>query len=262
MEHYAGYLIDLDGTIYQGKTQIPTAQAFMQRLIDSGQPYLFVTNNSTRTPADVAENLQQNHHVPTTAAHVYTTAIATADYLKRQAETNGQALTAYAIGEQGLRTALTNVGFTLVEDSSKTPTFVVVGLDRDVTYEKFVQAVLAIQHGAKFIATNLDTNIPNQRGMLPGAGAVVDFVRYATGIEPLAIGKPSTIIMEEALRKLALSATETVMVGDNLQTDIQAAVNAGMDSLMTLTGLSQPADIERLKIQPTHIVADLIEWQV
>lgn len=262
MQQYAGYLIDLDGTIYQGKTQISTAQTFMQRLIASGQPYLFVTNNSTRTPADVADNLRKNHHVMTTTEHVYTTAIATADYLKRQADTNKQPLTAYVVGEEGLRTALTDVGFTLIADTQTVPSFVVVGLDRDVTYEKFVQAVLAIQQGAQFIATNLDTNIPNQRGMLPGAGAVVDFVRYATGIEPLAIGKPSTIIMEEALRKLDLSADEAVMVGDNLQTDIQAAANAGMDSLMTLTGLSQRADIERLNIHPTHIVADLSEWRV
>ncbi|GKT03447.1 TIGR01457 family HAD-type hydrolase [Furfurilactobacillus entadae] len=260
MSTYSGYFIDLDGTIYQGTTAIPTAQTFMSRLIESGRPYLFVTNNSTRSPEAVAENLRRNHHIETTAAHVYTTAMATADYLVRKAD--GQALTAYVIGEQGLRDALTSRGFTLVATAAEQPTFVVVGLDRDVTYEKFVQAVLAIQNGATFIGTNLDTNIPNQRGMLPGAGAVVDFVRYATDVTPITIGKPSTIIMNEALARIGLSKEAVLMIGDNLRTDIQAANNAGMDSLLTLTGLSTVAQIKTFQIEPTHIVNDLTEWQL
>ncbi|GAB6092354.1 TIGR01457 family HAD-type hydrolase [Furfurilactobacillus curtus] len=260
MSVYDGYLIDLDGTIYQGSREIPSAQKFMAQLIESGRPYLFVTNNSTRSPEAVASNLRQHHHIKTTADHVYTTALATADYLHEQA--NGQKRSVYMIGEAGLASALRDAGFVIVTDAASHPDFVVVGLDREVTYEKFVQAVLAIQNGATFIATNLDTNIPNQRGMLPGAGAVVDFVRYATGITPISIGKPAEIIMLSALRRLQLGTDQVVMVGDNLHTDILAAQQAHMASILTLTGLSQRSDVKESGIMPTHIVEDLTKWRI
>lgn len=260
MKRYSGYFIDLDGTIYQGTKEIKTAQTFMKRLIDSEIPYLFVTNNSTRSPEDVAENLRDHHHIPTTAAHVYTTALATADYLRRLAA--DKPLTAYVIGERGLQDALRNVGFALVADASFAPTFTVVGLDREVTYEKFVQAVLAIQHGSQFVGTNLDTNIPNQRGMLPGAGAVVDFVRYATGKTPITIGKPAKIIMNEALNRIQLPREDVLMIGDNLHTDIMAAKNANMDSLLTLTGLTEQAPAGDADIVPTYVVSDLTKWRL
>ncbi|HAT54264.1 MAG TPA: TIGR01457 family HAD-type hydrolase [Lactobacillus sp.] len=258
--HYAGYFIDLDGTIYQGTKEIKTAQTFMHQLIEREVPYLFVTNNSTRSPEDVAANLRDNHHIETTADHVYTTALATADYLRRQVK--DRPMTAFVIGESGLQDALKNVGFRLVRGAEERPTYTVVGLDRNVTYEKFVQAVLAIQHGSQFIGTNLDTNIPNQRGMLPGAGAVVDFVRYATGQTPVTIGKPAKIIMDEALNRIQLSREQVLMIGDNLNTDIMAAKNADMDSLLTLTGLTKQAPLATDKIIPTHVVNNLTEWRL
>lgn len=137
-----------------------------------------------------------------------------------------------------------------------------MGLDSHVTYEKLEKAVLLIRAGAKFIGTNADSNLPNERGMVPGAGSLVKLVEYATQQKPLMIGKPEKIIMEMALKRVGLTTADAVMVGDNYHTDIQAAINVGMDSLLVYTGLSRPAEVEQEEIQPTYTVATLDDWQI
>ena len=163
------------------------------------------------------------------------------------------------MGESGLREALAAKGF---KDDDQDPDFVVVGLDSHVTYEKLEKAVLLIRAGAKFIGTNADSNLPNERGMVPGAGSLVKLVEYATQQKPLMIGKPEKIIMEMALKRVGLTTADAVMVGDNYHTDIQAAINVGMDSLLVYTGLSRPAEVEQEEIQPTYTVATLDDWQI
>ena len=172
--NYQAYFIDLDGTTYKGKKRIPAAARFIKRLQSAGKQVLFVTNNSTRSPQFVADNLAQNHAINVGPENIYTTALAAADYLDQIA---GKRRSVYVVGESGLREALAAKGF---KDDDQDPDFVVVGLDSHVTYEKLEKAVLLIRAGAKFIGTNADSNLPNERGMVPGAGSLVKLVEYAT----------------------------------------------------------------------------------
>ncbi|WP_290123184.1 HAD-IIA family hydrolase [Apilactobacillus ozensis] len=197
MSNYKGYFIDLDGTIYAGKKRIAAAKRFIEKLQENNIPFLFVTNNTTKMPRDVVNNLSNNHDIHVKESNVYTAGLSTADYMDKIASLDARKV--YVIGETGLCTALENKNFTI---TTKNPDYVVVGLDTDVTYEKFCIAVLAIQNGATFIGTNPDTNIPNERGMLPGAGSLVDLVKYATQTEPIIIGKPKSIILKKMLWKL------------------------------------------------------------
>lgn len=255
MKKYQGYFIDLDGTTYKGKKKIPAAARFIRRLQAAGKTILFVTNNSTRTPEFVADNLRQNHNINVTAENVYTTALATADYLDKVA---GPKRKVYVVGESGLKTALLNRNF----EMSAQPDYVIVGLDSHVTYEKLEKAVLLIRAGAAFIGTNADSNLPNEKGMVPGAGSIIKLVEYATQRKPVMIGKPEPIIMQMALRRVHLAREQVVMVGDNYLTDIQAAINVKMDSLLVYTGLSTPQQVSRQAVQPTNTVMSLDEWKI
>lgn len=257
MKNYDVYFIDLDGTTYKGKKRIPAAARFIKRLQDHHKKVIFVTNNSTRSPQFVAQNLRDNHNINIQSDNVYTTALATADYLNQNAAVNKRRV--YVIGESGLKDALKMAGFTLVNDH---PDFVVVGLDTQVTYQKFENAVLAIRNGATFIGTNADSNLPNEKGMVPGAGSLVELVRYATQKKPVMIGKPEKIIMEMALKRYHLSRNQVIMVGDNYRTDISAGINVGMDTLLVYTGLSTKDDTKGVQIKPTYEVDSLDEWKV
>lgn len=256
MKDYQGYFIDLDGTTYKGTKRIPAAARFIKRLQDADKTVLFVTNNSTRTPEFVANNLRENHQINVTADNVYTTALATADYLNKVA---GDRRRVYVVGESGLRKALEQRHFQLTDQQ---PDYVVVGLDSQVTYAKLETAVLLIRAGATFIGTNADSNLPNERGMVPGAGSLVKLVEYATQQKPIMIGKPEATIMKMALEKADLTRDQVVMVGDNYNTDIRAAINTGMDSLLVYTGLSTPEQVAKMAVQPTHTVKSLDEWTI
>lgn len=256
MKDYQGYFIDLDGTTYKGKKRIPAAARFIKRLQDADKTVLFVTNNSTRTPEFVANNLRENHQINVTADNVYTTALATADYLDKVA---GERRRVYVVGESGLRKALEQRHFQLTDQQ---PDYVVVGLDSQVTYAKLETAVLLIRAGATFIGTNADSNLPNERGMVPGAGSLIKLVEYATQQQPIMIGKPEATIMKMALEKADLTRDQVVMVGDNYNTDIRAAINTGMDSLLVYTGLSTPEQVAKMAVQPTHTVKSLDEWTI
>ncbi|MBM6615777.1 TIGR01457 family HAD-type hydrolase [Desemzia sp. RIT804] len=252
---YKGYLIDLDGTMYKGKTPIPEAPIFIQQLRNKNIPFLFLTNNSTKTPEVAAKNLQENFGIQALPEEVYTSSLATADYLKSL--NNGNKV--FVIGEEGLKQALRNKGF--VEETEE-PDYVVLGLDQMATYEKFKIATLAIRNGAQFIATNKDTNLPTESGLVPGAGSLAALLMTATRIEPTFVGKPETIIMEEALKLLDLPAQEVLMVGDNYETDILAGINSDIDTLLVLTGFTKLEDLADVLVQPTYIIDSLKEWDV
>lgn len=258
MKKYQAYLIDLDGTIYAGAKRYPKAKAFVERLQAAQIPFKFVTNNTTKLPVDVVTNLADNHDIHVTTDNVYTAGLATADYLDQRAGATGKR-TVYVVGEIGLHQALAAKGFTVDEEH---PEYVVVGLDSDVTYEKFAKAILAIRSGSTFIGTNSDSNIPKARGLMPGAGALVDLVRYATQTDPIFIGKPEPILLENALHQLGVAADQAIMVGDNYQTDILAGIHAGVDTLLTYTGVSTPEQVAQQKIQPTYTVSALDRWDL
>lgn len=251
-EKYQGYFIDLDGTMYKGSEPIKEAPGFVEKLKHKKIPYLFITNNSTSTPEDVAEKLRGQFKVPAKAEEVYTSALATADYVK---ELDGNRV--YVIGELGLKQALIDVGCLIVDENID---HVVVGLDRELTYNKCEIASLAIQNGATFIATNKDTNIPTERGMVPGAGSLIALIEKATQTTPVFIGKPEKIMMASALKKMNLSADKVLMVGDNYETDILAGINSDIDTLLVLTGFTKKAQLKDKNKQPTYVISTLDKW--
>lgn len=254
MKKYKGYLIDLDGTMYRGTEQIEEAAGFIQRLRSANIPYLFVTNNSSKRPAQVAEKLR-NFSIPAEEEQVFTTSQATANYIYEQ----NKDATIYVIGEEGIRTAISEKGFELAGEHAD---FVVVGIDRSITYEKLVTACLAVRNGATFVSTNGDIAIPTERGLLPGNGSLTSVISVSTQTKPIFIGKPESIIMEQALEVLGTTKEDTLMVGDNYDTDILAGINAGMDTLLVHTGVTKKEHLSRYDVHPTYVVDTLDQWDV
>ena len=253
-KEYAGYLIDLDGTMYNGSEKIAEAAGFIERLRKADKPFLFLTNNSTSKNEDVVDKLKKVSDVEAYPEEVYTSTMATISYLEKN---NLNRI--FMIGEGGLDDGLRNAGF---EISDQEVDAVVVGLDRSVTYKELETATLLIRAGAKFIATNPDTNLPTERGLVPGNGALMAFLETSTNQKAIVIGKPEAIIMGAAIEAIGLDKKEVVMVGDNYTTDIQAGIQNNVDTLLVLTGFTAKEDIPTLPIPPTHIVETLDDWEI
>lgn len=252
MKHYEAYLIDLDGTMYRGSEKIEEAVTFVKRLKEQQLQYLFVTNNSTATREQVAKKLN-DFDVPCEPDDVITTSTAAASFLASRYE--GKRL--YVIGEEGLFTTLDEEGFVIDETS---PDHVIVGLDRSVDYEKFAKACLAVRNGATFISTNEDIALPTERGFLPGNGALTSVVTTSTGVQPIFIGKPQSLIVEMALKQLGIEKKQAIMVGDNYNTDILAGIRAGVDTLLVYTGVTKTEHLNNAEQMPTYQINSLSEW--
>lgn len=259
MTKYQTYLIDLDGTMYRGKEKIPEAQDFVKRLNDQNVQYYFLTNNTTQTPEQVANNLSKNHQIIASPEQVITPSLATAGYIKNMFGDEITEHSAYVIGEFGLKSAIFNTGIQLNEVD---PDVVIVGLDYDVTYHKFALATLAIKRGAFFIGTNADTNLPNERGLVPGAGSVISLVETAVQHKAKYIGKPEADIVDFAAAYKGFDPSQAVMVGDNYNTDIKCGLNAGLDTLLVYTGVSTHEDIVKQSRKPTYQIESLADWDV
>ncbi|CAJ1198310.1 Acid sugar phosphatase [Companilactobacillus paralimentarius] len=256
---YQTYLIDLDGTMYRGKDRIPEAKVFIDNLNAKGIDYYFLTNNTTKTPQQVADNLTNNHQISARADQVVTPSLATAAYVKNMFDDDVKNHSAYVVGEYGLKSAVFGTGIKLNETN---PDVVIVGLDYDVTYHKFELATLAIKRGAFFIGTNADTNLPNERGLVPGAGSVISLVETSTQQKAKYIGKPERDIMDFAAKAKNFDPKTALMVGDNYNTDIKCGINANVDTLLVYTGVSTHEDIAKQEIKPTHEVESLDKWDV
>jgi len=224
-------LFDLDGTLYRGHEPVPGAGRLISELHDRGMLSLFVTNNSTRTPQEVAEHLREMG-IEAQEDRIVTSAMAAADY----ARTHYPGAAAYAIGEKGLKVALREAGLRLT-DGDEPVKLVVQGLDRQLVYGQIAEAVRHLLSGAAFIQTNPDRLLPVDGGFLPGAGSIGAPLQAATGIEPIVIGKPSKILMDFSLRKSGSSPEKTWVIGDNPYTDLAAARGAGCPAILVLTGL-------------------------
>lgn len=246
-----GFLIDMDGVIYRGSQLIPGADEFINVLLRKDIPFLFLTNNSQRTRRDVQTKLQRmGIHVE--ESHVFTCAIATARYLAKL-KPNG---TAYIIGEGGLLQAMHQNGFSIVDHS---PDYVVVGEGRTVTLDALESAVNMIMGGAKLIATNMDPNCPTQSGTRPGCGATVAYLEAVTGRKAFSVGKPSPIMMRAARKELNLATSQTVMIGDTMDTDILGGVQMGYRTVLTLTGGTRREDLDQYAYGPDVIVESVAE---
>lgn len=244
-----GYLIDMDGVIYRGSELVPGAEKFIGRLFSENIPFLFLTNNSQKTRRDVAMKLSRMG-IAVDERHVFTCAIATARYLS-QHHPGG---TAFVIGEGGLLTALHRNGYSIVD---KSPDFVVVGEGRTVNLEVLETAVQMILDGAKLIATNLDPNCPTATGTRPGCGATIAYLETATGARSMSIGKPSPIMMRAARKELSLTTSQTIMLGDTMETDILGGVQMGYRTILTLSGGTKKSDVDRYPYKPDLVIESI-----
>ncbi len=245
-------LIDLDGVIYRGATALPGARDFIEWLHAQGITARFVTNNATLTPSQYVEKLA-GMGIQVEPHEIFTSALATAQYLQERGE---QHKSAYVIGQEGLLVAMRSIGMRI---TSEQPDWVVAGLDRELTYEKLATASLAIERGSGFIGTNPDTSFPTERGLEPGAGAILAAIAATTSVSPIIIGKPQPLMLELAMHQMGGTTTDTAMLGDRLDTDIAAAEAAHLASILVLTGVSTREDVAETGYHPTLVVANLPE---
>jgi NagD protein len=247
------WLMDMDGVLVREENVIPGAERFIARLAELGRPFLVLTNNSIYTRRDLAARLRLSGlDVPEEA--IWTSALATARFLEDQRPGG----TAYVIGEAGLTTALYQSGYTLTE---RDPDYVVLGETRTYSFERITQAIRLIERGARFIATNPDATGPSPDGPLPATGSVAALISRATGVAPYYVGKPNPLMMRSALNALEAHSETAAMVGDRMDTDIVAGLEAGMEAILVLTGISTLEAAERFPYRPSRIVdsiADLV----
>jgi NagD protein len=248
------WLMDMDGVLVREELPIPGADRFLTRLRERGLPFLVLTNNSIYTTRDLSARLRASGlDVPETA--IWTSALATATFLEDQRPGGS----AFVIGEAGLTTALHAAGYTL---SERDPDYVVIGETRTYSFERITLAIRLIAGGARFIATNPDATGPSPDGPLPATGSVAALISRATGVEPYFVGKPNPLMMRSALNALDAHSETAAMIGDRMDTDIVSGLEAGMHTVLVLTGVTSRAEAERYPYRPSQIVesvADLIE---
>lgn len=251
-------IIDMDGVLYLGDTPMPGLQAFFAFLRDHAIRFQLVTNNSTLTPHMYAAKMARMG-VGVEESEVLTSSIATADYLT---ERHPRGSHVFAIGEEGLLGALQEAGFVL---SHVSPVAVVVGLDRDFTYAKLRQATLLIRAGVPFVATNPDLTLPVPEGQVPGTGTLVLAIAAASGQEPVIIGKPEPLLMEQAMIRLGATRETTAAIGDRPETDILSAQRAHILGILALSGATDRAKMATFHIEPDLVVEDIqaltAEWR-
>jgi len=249
VDRYDCFLIDLDGVLYRGDLPIDGASAAIVRLRCSGRRVLFMTNNSSRTPKQVAQKLS-SLGIRAAPGEVVSSALATADLL-----TSRGGGTAFVVGEVGLLNALADAGLVILDGEPECADYVVVGWDRGVDYAKFRTASLLVQRGAHLVATNADVSYPAPDGLWPGAGALLSVITSTTGVEAEVVGKPNAPVYQTALRNAG--GGRPLVVGDRLDTDIAGAQALGWDSLLVLTGIARQADLIGSPFRPTYVAAGL-----
>ncbi len=247
-------LLDMDGVVYIGDQPLPGVQQLLDYLESTGRDWLFVTNNSSRTPAQFVEKIARME-IRADEPHILSSALATASWLAAQYPDGARA---FMIGQDGLRWALEREGITLVEEA-QTADVIVCGIDFGVRYERLADATLAVRAGARFVGTNSDTSFPSERGQIPGAGALLALLEAASGVKPTVIGKPNAGMFEQAMRKLGTTAAATLMVGDRYETDIAGAVELGMPTAAVLTGITPEHEFRAAAAPPDLILPGLPE---
>lgn len=244
------FILDVDGVLVRGNQPLPGAASALQKLKARGRVVL-LTNNSTRSRAEAAQNLRRLGF-PLNPEHIVTSAYVAARYI---VEKFGRSRV-WVLGEEGLREELRRAGHTLVEPEHAE--WIVAGMDRNLTYEKLCQALRGLLGGARFLATNRDATFPTPKGLLPGAGACVGAIE-GMGFPPeQVVGKPNPAAFQIALEVAGVPPEAALMVGDRLETDILGAQRVGMDTCLVLSGVSRREDVERLGIEPTYVVEDLL----
>ena len=248
------WLTDMDGVLMHEGVPVPGADAFIKKLRESGKPFLVLTNNSIYTARDLHARLNRiGLEVP--VENIWTSALATAKFLDDQRPGG----TAYVIGEAGLTTALYQAGYVLTD---KDPDYVVLGETRTYSFEALTKAIRLINDGARFIATNPDNTGPSPEGALPATGSVAALITKATGQEPYFVGKPNPLMMRAGLNAIGAHSETSAMIGDRMDTDVRAGMEAGLETFLVLTGLTRPDEVDRFPYRASWVVdsiADLID---
>jgi 5'-nucleotidase len=250
----ASWLMDMDGVLVREQTVVPGADRFIERLRALERPFLVLTNNSMYTRRDLAARLSAiGLEVP--EERIWTSALATANFLDGQRPEGS----AFVVGEAGLTTALHTIGYTLTD---RDPDYVVLGETRTYSFERIARAIRLVAAGARFIATNPDPIGPTPDGPLPATGSVAALISRATGVEPYFVGKPNPLMMRSALNAIDAHSETSAMVGDRMDTDVVSGLEAGMHTILVLTGITSRDEAERFPYRPSRIVdsiADLVD---
>ena len=241
-----GFICDMDGVLYHGNRLLPGAKEFVEWLQKSEKEYLFLTNNSASTPKELQQKLKRlGLEVP--AEHFYTSALATAEFLRQQ--TPG--CSAYVIGEAGLLNALYDAGITMNEVN---PDYVVIGEGKTYSYDTVTKAVNLVQAGAKLVGANSDISGVTDHGVVPSCRALAAPIEIATGKQAYYCGKPNPLMMRTGLNLLGCHSSEAVMVGDRMDTDVISGMESGMATVLVLSGVSTRENIKAFAYQPTVIL--------
>ncbi|WP_378148511.1 HAD-IIA family hydrolase [Cnuibacter sp. UC19_7] len=247
------WLTDMDGVLVHENSPVPGASELLQQWRDQGKPFLVLTNNSIFTPRDLSARLRSSGlDVPEES--IWTSALATAAFLKDQMPGGS----AFVIGEAGILTALHEAGFIMTETN---PDYVVVGETRNYSFEAITKAIRLIGNGSRFIVTNPDATGPSTEGPLPATGAIAALITKATGKHPYVVGKPNPMMFRSAMNKIGAHSENTGMIGDRMDTDVVAGIEAGLHTVLVLTGISDQSEIQKYPFRPNEIlnsVADLV----
>lgn len=234
-----GFICDMDGVIYHGNTLLDGVKEFVNWMNENGKHFLFLTNNSQKSPEELSQKLKRMG-LDVSAEHFHTAALATASFLKSQG-----ASTAYVVGDAGLTNALYNVGITI---NDVDPEFVVIGETENYNFDSICKATRLVNKGARLIGTNSDITTPTERGEMPACKALIAPVEFATGRKAYYVGKPNPLMMRAAMERfheLGIHSPDVAMIGDRMDTDIVAAIESGLDSVLVLSGVSSRETVLR-----------------
>lgn len=250
----SNYLIDMDGVLVRGQNLIPGADSFIDRLRTKNLKFLVLTNNPIYTPLDLAHRLTRTG-IRIEKEEIFTSAMATAHFLEMQ----NPHCKAFVIGDSGLQVALHDAGIIQTEYD---PEYVVLGETNTYNFEQITKAIRLIAGGARFIATNPDPTGPAESGILPACGAMAALIERATGRAPFFIGKPNPFMMRAALNYLGIHSENTIVVGDRMDTDIVAGIQSGLGTVLVLSGLTSPEEIETFPYRPQRVVESVAELEL
>lgn len=251
MSNTRHFLVDMDGVLVRGRTVVEGAPEFIRRLKERRAEFLVLTNNPMFTPGDLSHRLRIiGLDIP--PEHIFTSAMATGMFLRTQKKRG----TAFVLGESGLTSAIHEAGYVITDHN---PDYVVLGETLTYNFEAIAAAVRLVAGGARFLATNPDASGPTEAGIVPACGAMAALIEKATGRAPFFIGKPNPFMMRSAINHLGVHSENTVMVGDRMDTDIIAGVQAGLETILVLTGVTRRDEVEAFPYQPARIVESVAE---
>ena len=251
LQSKSSWLCDLDGVFIREGHVIEGAVEFLSHLEASGRSYQILTNNSMFTPRDLAARLEALGLV-VPEERLWTSALATAKFVATQRPGG----TAFVIGESGLTTALHEQGYTI---TNRSPDYVILGETRNYSFDQITTAVRCIERGSRFLATNPDPTGPSIEGPLPACGAVAALLERATGRTPYFVGKPNPLMMREGMNRIGAHSEETVMIGDRMDTDVIAGIEAGLTTVLVLSGVTSAEEVEQFAYRPSRVISSVAE---